>query len=87
MAVVRYKQVHDVVGDTSSFNPFSVSEVIVYFPGGEATSEEISELEVLFDTGWIPMSVAFKTKKLIPDNYNRCFREPRNEQEYEKGWY
>ena len=87
MAIVRYTHRPEIVGDTSRFNTCGLGEVIVYFPDGEATSEEISELDVLLDTGWVSMSEAFKTKKLIPDNYSLYFREPLTAAEYEKGWY
>lgn len=87
MAIVRYKNRHDIVGDTDRFNTAGIGEVIVWFPDGEATSEEISELEVLFQTGWISMSEAFRSKQLIPDNYHRYFREPTNVEEQTKGWY
>ena len=36
---------------------------------------------------WVDMKDAFKNKQLITDNHSEYFREPKNQEEYDRGWY
>jgi len=73
---------------SSGFNTHSLGEVIIYFDEGDADSEYIRNLDVLLSNGkWMPFRTAFTLHLVIPDNYNRSFREPRSEAERERGWY
>lgn len=85
---VRKKDDHNYVGVSNSFNPSGMGEILIYFEEGDADSDYISQYEVqLSDGNWKDMRQAFKDKDLISDNYNRCFAEPRNEEDRERGYY
>lgn len=72
---VRYKDKRHITGTASAFNLHSVSEVIVHFDEGDATSEFQSALQVYLDgrNEWMDMNAAFKAGHLITDDYNTHF--------------
>jgi hypothetical protein len=77
-------------GLSSEFNTCGLGEVIVGFLDDEGMdSMFINELEVFLDSKqeWKDMSQAFKDNNIISDNFNTCFREPKNEEERENGYY
>ncbi|MGU8921407.1 hypothetical protein ACV3UV_11920 [Clostridium perfringens] len=77
-------------GISNGFNTCGLGEVIVGFLDDEGMdSMFINELEVFLDSKqeWKDMSQAFKDNDIIPDNFNTCFREPRNTKERENGYY
>jgi len=75
-------------GWSTEFNTHSLNEVIVYFDDGDADSMFFQDVEVLLSNQvWIGLKEALGLHLVIPDNYNRYFREPRSELEREKGWY
>lgn len=94
---VRYTKKPHIEGDSSTFNIHGLSEVIVHFPEGDVTSEEVRELEVFLEkplpssaykTGsWVNMLIALRENDVIPGNHNVHFREPHNQREKERGWY
>jgi hypothetical protein len=85
---VRYTSRLDITGDSSTFNMHGLGEVIVYFPEGDATSEEIRELDVWLDSRqeWVPLGEALKRNDVITDNRVTSFREPRDQAERDRGW-
>jgi hypothetical protein len=85
---VRYKDKPEIAGDSSSFNMHGLGEVIVYFPEGDASSEEIRELEVYLDSRreWVSLSDALRRNDVITDNHVSRFAEPRDQAERERGW-
>lgn len=89
MAKVRTRTNPPVMGTSSQFNTHGMGEVIVHFDAGDADSMLMGELEVLVGVSceWVPMDQAFRNRRLIPDNYNRAFREPRTASEQLRGWY
>lgn len=85
---VRLANTHEALGHSSEFNTSSLSEVIVYYDDGGADSEYMQALEVwLSNQTWVNMRDAFAEKQLICDNYNRYFREPKNDDEMLRGWF
>jgi len=85
---VRYIDKPEITGFTNNFNMHSLSEVIVYFPEGDADSEFISKLEVKLEDGtWMSMLEAFGRRILVPNNYNERFRQARNDIEVKRGWF
>lgn len=85
---VRLSETPEALGHSRDFNTHSLSEVIVYYDDGDTDSEDMKNLEVwLSCQQWWPMSMAFKQRRLIPDNYYTNFREPKNEMEMDRGWY
>jgi hypothetical protein len=82
----------EATGCSLGFNTAGLGEVIMGFdddPDGThngADSMYIKDLEVLIDDKWICMSEAFRTKQLIPNNYNTDFRRPENEEERKLGY-
>jgi hypothetical protein len=85
---VRYKDRPEITGDSSSFNMHGLGEVIVQYPEGDASSEEIRELEVWLERGqrWVSLGEALKRNDVITDNHVRHFREPRDAAERDRGW-
>lgn len=83
---IRYKNQPDITGISSEFNTYGLGEVIVHFPDGSATSEEISELEVEIHDEWVDMRNAFRRRLLINDNYNIRFFEPQTADDRERGY-
>lgn len=77
------------IGESDSFNIHGLSEIIVYYADGSATSDFIKEYEVYLESSkqWINMLEAFASKQLISDNYNEYFREPLNDEEKTRGYY
>jgi hypothetical protein len=83
---VRYKK-SKAEGYSSNFNMSSISEIIIHFPEGDATSEDPSELDVLLSDGnWHDMRESFRNHFLITDNYNTCFFEPPTEENMLRGY-
>lgn len=72
---VRYKDKPRVTGTSSQFNIRSVSEVIVHFDDGDATSEFQRELQVFLPAtnSWKDMNKAFADGDIVTDDYNTCF--------------
>lgn len=73
---IRYKDKPHITGHASRFNLHSVSEVIVQFDDGDATSEYIRELEVFLEGSlqrWMPLRDAFKSGNVVTDEYNTQF--------------
>lgn len=93
---VRYTNKPEVAGFADRFNVSSLSEVLLFFDDGDATSEEIGLLDVLLehplpssvyrDGVWVPLSDAFRSNDVITDNYNTFFFEPRSEEDKARGW-
>lgn len=86
---VRDKE-HTWTGFSSNFNTHGLGEVIVGFDDdGGMDSMFSSDLEVYLDYKniWIDMNKAFEDNDLIIDNYNTCFREPRNQEEIDRGYF
>jgi hypothetical protein len=86
---VRNKE-HTWTGFARDFNTHGLGEVIVGFDGeGGMDSMFISDLEVYLDSKdiWKDMSQAFKDDDLITDNYNTWFREPKNQEETNRGYF
>lgn len=92
----RYEAKPTITGVSSEFNVHSLSELILYFDEGDATSEDFELLEVLIenpviagvDSGtWMDFRQALQERFVIPDNYNRYFREPLTIRERDRGWY
>lgn len=77
-----------IIGSSNTFNEHGLGEVIVYYNDGSMDSEYIRNLNVILESGEnMNMSEAFRLKRLIPNNYNTYFGEPRTELEYNRGWY
>lgn len=85
---VRYTGKPGCTGDASSFNMGGLGEVIVYYPEGDASSEEIRELEVYLEQSqrWVPMRQAFRDHDLVSDNRDTCFFEPPTPADRERGY-
>jgi hypothetical protein len=85
---VRYASRPGITGDSSSFNMHGLGEVIIHFPEGDATSEEIRELDVWLEARqrWVPLGEALKRNDVITDNRVSHFREPRDQAERDRGW-
>ena len=85
---VRNRQ-NKTEGYSSTFNTHACSEIVVYFPDGDCSSEFIADYDVYLESTqiWMDMQEAFREKLIIPDNYNTAFREPVNKAERDKGWY
>lgn len=77
------------LGYCSKSNTYAMAEVIVYFDEGDCSSEFIKDYDVYLELQqtWKSMDEAFRNRDLIPDNYDTEFREPRNDDERERGWY
>lgn len=78
-----------IKGSSSTFNIHALAEIIVWFSDGECSSEYIKDYDVYLKKTktWHDMQDAFQKKLIIPDNFNRAFREPVDEIEKERGWY
>ncbi len=76
-------------GQSSTFNPHALAEIIVYFSDGDCSSEFLRDYDVYLASRnrWVDMSDALQERMLIPDNYNLRFQEPVDENEKKKGWY
>lgn len=86
---VRNKE-HTWTGWSSKFNTHALAEIIVGFDGdGGMDSMFISEVEIFLESKqiWKDMNQAFKDNDLIIDNYNTCFREPKNQEEIDRGYF
>jgi hypothetical protein len=93
----RYLNNPKVLGWTDRLNECGIGETIIHFDEGDATSEFISELEILLvkplpsstyrPNTWVPLSSAFKTRDVVTDNYDRTFREAISDGEKAQGWY
>lgn len=78
---VRYHDRPDTWGLSGNFNTHSASEVLVYFPDGDATSESSAQLDVQLPGGaWKPMNQAFEDRDIVPNNLNTWFAVPDAEQ-------
>lgn len=86
---LRNKNRPEITGYSDGFNTHSLSEIIVYFEDGDASSEYISDYEVFLEktNEWKDMKMAFANRDIIPDNYNTTFSEPTTEEERERGWF
>jgi len=85
---IRLVDQPNVTGHASEFNTSALNEVIVYYDDGSADSEYFHNLQVfLTNQTWIGLKEAFGLHLVIPDNYNRYFREPRSELERDRGWF
>jgi hypothetical protein len=75
--------------ESTSFNIFSLSEIIIYYAGGDADSAPISDFVVFLESTrtWKYMPDAFGDRDLIPDGLNSHFREPVNDRERKNGYY
>lgn len=74
MPRVRLKKDHTVLGTASRFNTLSVSEMIVTYNEGDASSEFVSDYDVqLQDDSWKDMREAFRDKDLVSDEQDRYF--------------
>lgn len=79
----RYKHNPEEVRYTNSLNIHGLSEVNM---GDDLAF--IKDLEVQLSSGeWKCMSQAFRDRDIITDNYNQWFREPKNQEEKERGFY
>lgn len=76
-------------GQSDSFNPHALAEIIVYFPNGDCSSEFIRDYDVYLArrNRWADMSDMLQERMLIPDNHNIHFGEPVDEAEEKRGWY
>jgi hypothetical protein len=76
-------------GFSHSFNTHSLSEIIIGYDDDSMDSDDISNFDVYLEkkNEWKDMGQAFKDRDIIPDNYNAHFREPKNEQERQQGYY
>lgn len=85
---VRTKETGEIA-HSGNFNTHGLSEIIVYFFDGDCTSDFIHNYEVYLErkNEWKPLDQAFKDKDVIPDNYNTMFREAKNKEEKERGWF
>ena len=78
----------EITGVGNKFNTHDLFEVIVYFDEGDCDSCFGRELDVqLSDGKWVSLSQAFRDKLVINDNYNIEFREPKNQEEIDRGFY
>lgn len=86
---VRHISYRMLEGNSERFNETGLGEVLVTYADGSRDSDFIRELEVFIERihKWIPMSTAFESRRLIPDNYNIHFREPLTQEEEVRGWY
>lgn len=84
----RNKKTGDL-GHSSKFNMHAILEIIVCFDEGDCDSDYISNYDVYLESKqtWKPLDEAFRDKDIIEDNYCSEFREPRNEEEKQRGWY
>lgn len=83
----RLKDKPHVECETSNFNIHSLSEVLVYFPFGDADSMFIHELEIRLPNGeWKCMRQAFLDKDIIPDNYHTRFGYPKSVSDKDRGY-
>lgn len=85
---VRYIDKPEITGSASQFNMHGLSEVIVWYADGSASSEEIRELEVYLDRQqrWVSMKEAFKNNDLISDDRVTRFFEPQTAEDRERGY-
>lgn len=72
-------KVHGHIGYSSEFNMHGLGEMIVFFEEGDASSESISDYDVLIDDKWIDMNEAFKSGLLVEDEFGKHFRAKEKE--------
>ena len=65
----------EITGSTEPFNINSLSEVIMYFDDGSADSMFSSDIEVLVNSEWIPLDIAFKDGLVEISDDNTVFYE------------
>ena len=92
---VRYLNNPTRTAFTNELNIGSYGEVILYFDADDATSEYVTELEVLLKdpvsssrhraNTWVPLAAALRSHDVVLDKYERHFREPVNEAEKANG--
>lgn len=68
--------------EADEFNLHSMGEIIVCYED-DIDSDFIRDFDVFIETGpragqWIDLKEAFRNHDVIPDNYHRNFREPKN---------
>lgn len=74
-------------GWCSQFNTHSTCEAIMGWADGDQDSMYMKDIEIqLTDGTWINLREALQTNKVIPDNYNTYFREPRDDGERQRGY-
>lgn len=87
---IRKKSNHLITGVATGFNVRGLGEIIISYDNeGGMDSDYICDYDVFLPSinGWKAMDEAFKDRDLIPDNYNTRFREPKNDEERQRGWY
>ncbi len=73
---------------TIEFNTHGLGEILVYFDDGSASSEMVSDYDVLLPNGeWKTLGQALKDHDVISDNFNQYLAFPTNDLERERGWY
>lgn len=85
---LRMTEKPEVTGFGNKFNTHALFEVITYFDDGDCDSCFGRDLDVqLSDGRWMSLSQAFRDKLIIIDNHNTEFREPKNQEEIDRGFY
>lgn len=75
----------------SEFNPYGMSEIIVYFHEGDCDTDYIRNYECLLETGpragqWVCLAQAMRDHDVITDNYVAGFFEPETEEDRARGY-
>jgi hypothetical protein len=85
---VRLSAKPEITGYSSKLNMCGMSELIVHYEDGDASSDEISLYDVQLQDGtWMPLWQAFREKIVITDNYDSSFRQSLNDEERARGYY
>lgn len=76
------------LGGSNSFNTHGIGEMIVYYEGGDASSEFCRDYEVWVVAleQWKPFGDAMKDGDIITDNHNSHFFEPQNTEDRKRGF-
>jgi hypothetical protein len=84
MPILRYKKYPENEFRAHRLNTHALAEVLT---GDD--SAFFSDLEIFLDSkqDWKCLSQAFKDGDVITDNYNTIFRESKNTEERERGWF
>lgn len=82
---VRYSTSPDKIGYFGDIADSSSAEV---YWGDDLDYAPIDSLEIeLDDSTWINLKLAIISNKIIPNQYDRHFRYPKNDEETERGYY
>jgi len=76
------------LGTSSTFNTHGMSEIIVGFQDDGMDSDYIKNYEVYLEVTkcWKDLSLAFRDRDVIIDNYNTKFFEPPTEEDRIRGF-